>query len=99
VHAPEAWAAGCLGTGVRVAIVDGGLYDAHLDLTGQVDVAASASFVRVSRSTRTWNVLAWHARGGYRGASANGLGTVGIAPEATIIGVKVLHNGSGPSAQ
>lgn len=39
----------------------------------------------------------WHAThvAGIVAAPANGLGTVGIAPRATIIGVKVLHCGSG----
>jgi len=45
IHAPEAWDLGALGTGVRVAVLDGGLNDLHIDLNGSVDVARSASFV------------------------------------------------------
>jgi subtilisin family serine protease len=39
----------------------------------------------------------WHGThvAGIVAAAANGIGTVGIAPEATLVGVKVLHNGSG----
>ena len=43
VHAPEAWDAGARGTGVRVAVIDGGLNNLHSDLNGSVDVAHSLS--------------------------------------------------------
>lgn len=96
VHAPEAWAAGYTGAGVRVAILDGGLYDQHPDLAPNIDAAASASF-----TTGAWNEdlgTFWHGThvAGIVGAARNGVGTVGIAPEATLVGVKVLHGGSGP---
>ena len=104
VNAPEAWAAGCTGSGVRVAILDGGIYDAHPDLVGQIDVSASRSFV----PGQPWNAdtgTFWHGThvAGIVAAKANNpapgpgvaIGTVGIAPEATLIGVKVLHAGSG----
>jgi len=100
VGAPDAWKAGCTGYGVRVAILDGGIYNSHLDLTGRVDVAASASFVPGFAFNQDVGTF-WHGThvAGIVAASANGLGTVGIAPEATIIGVKVLHNGSGSFGQ
>lgn len=96
LNAPAAWASGCTGLGVRVAILDGGLYATHVDLTGRVDVAASRSFVpgfAYNQDTGTF----WHGThvAGIVAAGANGSGTVGIAPEATLIGVKVLHSGSG----
>jgi len=96
VHAPEAWTAGCTGSGVRVAILDGGLYNSHADLAEAVDVTASRSFVPdqpFNNDTGTF----WHGThvAGIVAAGANGIGIVGIAPEATIIGVKVLHGGSG----
>ena len=96
VHAPEAWTAGCTGNGVRVAILDGGIHNTHVDLVGRVDVAASASFVPGFSFNQDVGTF-WHGThvAGIVAASANGLGTVGIAPEATIIGVKVLHDGSG----
>jgi subtilisin family serine protease len=96
VHAPQAWAAGYKGAGARVAIVDGGLYDTHADLRGHVDVAHSASFVPPYAFNQDVGTF-WHAThvAGIVAAKMNDTGTVGIAPEATIIGVKVLHNGSG----
>jgi len=96
VHAPEAWDAGNLGAGARVAVLDGGLNNLHIDLNGSVDVARSASFVPgflfnqdvagFSHATHVAGIIA---------ARDNGVGTIGIAPSATIIGVKVLHGGSG----
>ena len=96
VNAPQAWAQGCTGAGVRVAILDGGLHDKHLDLVANLDTMASRSFVpgqAFNSDTGTF----WHGThvAGIVAASANGRGTVGIAPEATLVGVKVLHNGSG----
>jgi lantibiotic leader peptide-processing serine protease len=44
IAAPTAWQNGYQGLGARVAILDGGLYTAHLDLAGQIDVANSRSF-------------------------------------------------------
>jgi subtilisin family serine protease len=96
IGAPDAWAAGCTGEGVRVAVIDGGIYDAHVDLAGAIDVARSRSFVPgqpFNNDTGTF----WHGThvAGIVGARDNSLGVVGIAPKATIIGAKVLHSGSG----
>jgi subtilisin family serine protease len=96
IDAPAAWAAGCTGKGVRVAILDGGLFAAHPDLAANVDVARSKSFVpgqNFNQDTGTF----WHGThvAGIVAAVDNTRGVVGIAPEATLIGVKVLHSGSG----
>jgi subtilisin family serine protease len=95
ISAPAAWAAGAQGAGARVAVLDGGFYDAHPDLAG-LDVARSASFVPgqpYNFDTGTF----WHGThvAGIVGGRANNFLTVGMAPQATLIGVKVLHNGSG----
>ena len=45
VHAPQAWVAGCTGSGVRVAVLDGGIHGTHIDLIDRIDLAASTSFV------------------------------------------------------
>ena len=60
IEAPAAWAAGVTGNGVRVAVVDGGLWAAHVDLAGNVDLARSTSFVpgfAFNQDTGTF----WHA--------------------------------------
>lgn len=96
VHAGQALALGFDGTGARVAVIDGGLNNTHIDLNGNVDVAHSASFVAgknfnqdvagFSHATHVAGIIA---------ARDNGAGTIGVAPRATIIGVKVLQGGSG----
>ena len=96
VQAPEAWDAGHTGQGARIAILDGAIYSDHLDLKDNLDVAASASFVpgfAYNQDTGTF----WHGThvAGIAAAAFNGIGTIGIAPDATLIGVKVLHSGSG----
>jgi subtilisin family serine protease len=95
IQAPEAWNAGYTGQGVRVAILDGAVYNSHLDLAPNMDVAASASFVPGFAYNQDVGTF-WHGTHVAGIVAASGLvGTAGIAPNATIIGVKVLHNGSG----
>jgi len=99
IHAPEAWDLGARGNGVRVAVIDGGMNNLHIDLNGSVDVARSRSFVpgfnfnqdvggagAFSHATHVAGIIA---------AQDDGVGTIGVAPGATIIAVKALHNGSG----
>ena len=45
VHAPEAWATGQQGRGARVAILDGGIWDQHVDIAPNLDARRSASMV------------------------------------------------------
>jgi lantibiotic leader peptide-processing serine protease len=96
IQAPEAWALGCTGAGVRVAILDGGIYDGHPDLSGNIDVAKSRSFVPGQPFNADLGTF-WHGThvAGIVAAMDNDIGVVGIAPEATLIGVKVLHGGTG----
>lgn len=108
IEAPAAWALGYTGGGVRVAVIDGGIYAAHVDLAANVDVVASQSFVApdplasaaVNACRTAFNCdigTFWHGThvAGIIAAVDNATGVVGIAPGATIIGVKALHNGSG----
>jgi subtilisin family serine protease len=106
VKAPQAWAAGFDGEGVRVAVIDGGIFDAHPDLGANVDSVAARSFVLpigdpVTDPCRTaWNCdtgTFWHGThvAGIIAAVDNTIGVVGIAPKATIVPVKALHSGSG----
>jgi subtilisin family serine protease len=96
IEAPAAWAAGFDGSGVRVAVIDGGIYSAHVDLDGNIDVAASRSFVPGFAFNQDVGTF-WHGThvAGIIAAEDNARGTIGVAPKATIIGVKALHNGSG----
>lgn len=100
VNAQGAWDRGFTGRGVRVAILDGGIHSAHIDLDGNLDVARSRSMVPGFAFNQDGGTF-WHGThvAGIVAAEDNNIGTIGIAPEATIIGVKVLHNGSGSFGQ
>jgi len=110
ISAPAAWHLGYQGAGARVAILDGGIRNTHIDIAPNLDVARSASFVpgqpynfdqaRNALGQCVLNDTFWHGThvAGIVAAPANNIGTVGIAPQATIIGVKVLHCGSGSFA-
>ncbi|MBB5205427.1 subtilisin family serine protease [Inhella inkyongensis] len=102
VKAPQAWGLGYTGKGVRVAVIDGAVWGSHPDLAANVDTAAARSFVAGAPGSCQvkWDCdtgTAWHGThvAGIIAAPANGLGVVGIAPEATIVPVKALHSGSG----
>src|SRR5207253_8784296 len=90
------------GSGVRVAVIDGGIYTVHPDLAGAIDVAASGSFGSNDATTGEGQFNCdtgtfWHGThvAGIIAARDNGIGVIGIAPKATVIGVKALHSGSG----
>ena len=95
IHAPEAWALGYTGKGVRVAVLDGGIQATHVDLAPNLNTALSTSFVAGqtfntppgSHGTQVSGVIA---------AAHNSAGTVGVAPNAELVMVKVLNpNGTG----
>ncbi len=100
IQAPAAWAAGHVGQGARVAILDGGIWAPHPDLAPNIDAARAISFATDANGDPTdWDDdvgTFWHGThvAGIV-ASAAAVGTIGIAPRATIIPVKVLHDGSG----
>jgi len=101
MEAPAAWEAGCTGSGVRVAINDGGIDPTHPDLAPNMDTSCSVSFAfdeegnPTPYDTDTGSF--WHGMhvAGIVGAADNGMGVIGTAPEAQMISVKVLHDGSG----
>ncbi len=100
IDAPAAWALGCNGLGVRVAILDGGIWSPHPELAPNLDIARSVSFVP-GQAFNTDVGTFWHGThvAGIVAAIDNttntNSGVIGIAPRATIVGVKVLHDGSG----
>jgi subtilisin family serine protease len=103
IQADDALDAGATGTGARVAVLDGGLNNTHIDLDNAitVDETNSRSFVpgfAYNQDAPCGTAVCFsHAThvSGIIAAEDDGVGTIGIAPGATIIGVKVLHGGSG----
>jgi subtilisin len=83
---------GAGGAGINVAVLDTGVDCAHEDLAG--GCIYGANFASAGQP------FDGHGHGthvaGIIGARANGVGTIGVAPEATVYAVKVLaDNGSG----
>lgn len=92
VDAPEAWAAGQRGQGVRVAVLDGGFDTDHPDLAPNINYGLSTNFV--AGETLEYALPDAFSHGthvaGTIAAADNGYGTIGIAPEAELVLVKVL---------
>lgn len=98
VNAPEAWNAGARGKGVRVAVLDSGFDLDHADLAPNIDRGASASFVPGETLAYALPGVGSHGShtAGTIAAADNGIGIIGVAPEAELILVKVLRDsGSG----
>ncbi|HEU5102585.1 MAG TPA: S8 family serine peptidase [Roseiflexaceae bacterium] len=92
------------GAGVKVGVIDGGVDFTHPDLAGAIDVAKSCSFIYSTTPTADPDEVAngdcsnkaavqdlqghgTHVATTIAGR-VNGIGIVGVAPEATIVGLK-----------
>jgi subtilisin len=91
IKAPSAW--GCSrAKGIKVAVLDTGIDWTHPDLAA--NVKGAISFVP-GETAMDGNSHGTHCAGTIA-APINGLGVVGVAPEASLYAVKVLaNNGSG----
>ena len=92
--APSAYEAGFTGAGVRVAILDTGIDLTHPDLVPNLDTALGQNCMTAGPPQDG------HGHGthvaGIVAAAVNGLGVVGVAPEARLVPFKVLNDaGSG----
>ncbi|MDB6164137.1 MAG: peptidase and in kexin sedolisin [Xanthomonadaceae bacterium] len=96
-----AWNAGYRGAGATVAVLDAGVSCQHPDIAANLLLSESTSFVPgegvchplvngFNHGTHVAGIIA---------APDNGIGTIGVAPEAKILAVKVLSDaGSGSFA-
>ena len=104
INAGAASYAKATGQGVSVGIIDGGVDFTHPDLAGNLDVARSCSFIFTSTPTADPREIAngdcsnkaavqdlqghgTHVSTTVAGA-LNGVGIAGVAPRATIVGIK-----------
>ena len=99
IHAPEAWVAHTGIPSVRVAIIDTGLDPDHNDARGLIDEASSIAFTPSLSGPPAWADDHFHGThvGGI--VTTNNIGTAGVAPNVTLIAIKVLNStGSGSFA-
>jgi subtilisin family serine protease len=97
VNAQEAWALGQRGRGVRVAVLDDGIDPNHVDIKPNLNTALSTSFIdgETYFSPAGTGDHGTHVAGTIAAAD-NGVGVIGVAPEAELVSVKVLGaSGSG----
>jgi len=95
IEADKAWDEGVTGAGVRVAVLDTGIDYDHPDLFGNIDFAASATFVPGTTGFIDDEGHGTHVAGIIAAVDYD-WGSIGVAPDATLIGVKVLDStGSG----
>ncbi len=96
IDAPEAWDAGYRGAGVRVAVLDGGFDLDHPDLAPNI-LTLSKDFTGEGLQYTLGDTFSHGTHtAGTIGAADNGFGTIGVAPEAKLMLLKVLSDeGSG----
>lgn len=105
VKAVDAWHKGFEGKGARVAVLDGGFQLGHPDMVGRYDPACTADMTGegIEYRPNPGDPSGIFSHGmhtaGTVGAARNGIGTIGVAPKATLCLIKVLFNrGSGSFA-
>jgi len=93
IHAPEAWAKATGTSKVRVAILDSGLDPDHVDQQGLIDASASVALVPSTVGPPAWADDNRH--GAFVGGivSSNNVGTSGVAPNVSLVAVKVIDAG------
>jgi subtilisin family serine protease len=100
IHADETAAEGYQGLGVYVAVLDSGIWSKHPDISPNLDLKRSKSFVPdepgiepivfgFSHGTHVAGIIA---------APINNIGVQGVAPQAKILAVKVLRSDTGSGA-
>lgn len=95
IDAPEAWNAGFTGEGARVAVLDSGVDPTHPDLAPNLTTGMDISFVPYEPTIDDLDGHGTHVSG-IIAAAHNYYGTIGVAPDAQLLIVKVLDgNGEG----
>lgn len=97
VGAVEAWEAGVTGEGVRVAVLDTGFDLDHPDLAPNIDLSTSRDFTGQGLQYTLSDTFSHGTHvAGTIAAADNAFGTIGVAPDAELVLVKVLTDeGSG----
>lgn len=91
IMAPSAWSITQSSSDVRVGILDSGISPDHVDLAGKYDLSKSRNF-SISNPGDPADYQDRHGHGTHVSGivSSNNVGVAGVAPNATLVGVKVL---------
>lgn len=94
VGAQEAWANGHRGQGVTVAVLDGGFDISHPDLAPNIVLTQDITGQGLAYCPSNPASVFSHGNhvAGTVAAADNGVGTIGVAPEASLMLVKVLND-------
>ncbi|MGL4344989.1 MAG: S8 family peptidase [Cellulosilyticaceae bacterium] len=91
IQAPQFWELGKRGNGIKIAVVDTGCDVTHIDLKDRI--IGGRNFTTEDNSDpnifQDYNGHGTHVCGTIAG-SVNGIGVVGVAPEASLLVLKVL---------
>lgn len=93
IQADRAWASGYFGSpAVKVAILDTGIDYTNRELSGLVDLSLSRSFSPEPVAVGEHPVMDYHFHGTHVSSTVvtNNITVAGVAPNVTLIGVKVL---------
>ena len=97
--ANDAHEAGFLGAGVSVAVLDTGIDLTHPDLIANIDAGRGRNCMNLALPPVDGHGHGSHVAGIIAAQANNDIGVVGVAPEATIVPVKVLDDtGQGTTA-
>ena len=104
IHAEQAWTTST-GAGQVIAVVDSGVDLGHEDLAGKLVPGATFVGCATSCGNGDWrgpdgvaqeaDTHGTHVAGIAAAATDNGIGIAGVAPDAKVMPVKVLEDGSG----
>ena len=100
IHAPEAWAVTTGNNEVRVGVLDTGISPTHIDLQGKYDLMKSIN-LSPSNPDDPVDYIDRRGHGTWVSGiiSTNNITIAGVAPDITMVGVKVLgDNGHAPWA-
>ncbi len=99
VHSTDAWYV-TKGSGVKVAVLDTGIAPSHEELTGRVQAENKVTDNDLLRNGAQDNSgHGTHVAGLIAAEEGNGKGGAGIAPEASILAIKVMDNGGDSTRQ
>lgn len=80
------------GRGVRIAVIDSGIEASHPDLAGQLAVNQNFVAGRLMAAERHGTAVA----GVIAAKAGNGIGVVGVAPNARLLGLRACWQAAGP---